>query len=65
MNAQNELLMVREETTDGASAWTVPTGGVEPGETIEECAIREMAEETGYLVEIVEKLKIKKGEYKI
>jgi 8-oxo-dGTP pyrophosphatase MutT (NUDIX family) len=32
--------------------WTIPTGGLEKGETIRECAIRECREETGIDVEI-------------
>lgn len=63
VNAQNQLLMVREKTGKGASSWSVPTGGVETGETNEQCAIREMAEETGYAAEIRQKLKVKKGTY--
>jgi 8-oxo-dGTP diphosphatase len=29
--------------------WSFPKGKLEPGETFEECAIREVAEETGFL----------------
>lgn len=38
--------------------WDLPKGKIEPGETIEECAIREVAEEIGLsdLPEIVQKL---------
>jgi 8-oxo-dGTP diphosphatase len=28
--------------------WTLPKGKVEPGESLEECALREVREETGY-----------------
>lgn len=63
VNACNELLMVREDIGDGASAWTVPAGGVEPGETWEQCVVREIAEETGYLVRVREELRVKSGEY--
>jgi 8-oxo-dGTP pyrophosphatase MutT (NUDIX family) len=38
--------------------WDLPKGKIEPGETVEECAIREVAEEIGLsdLPEIVQKL---------
>ena len=37
------LLQLRRDT----GTWAPPSGGVEPGETIAECAIREVLEETG------------------
>lgn len=36
--------------------WSFPKGHVELGETIEEAAIREVREETGYQVEIIKRL---------
>lgn len=33
--------------------WSIPGGRQEPGETIRECAMRELKEETGYDVELV------------
>lgn len=36
--------------------WTLPKGTPDPGETIEETAIREVGEETGLVVRIVEPL---------
>jgi 8-oxo-dGTP diphosphatase len=41
---QTEILLVHRP---GQRDWTLPKGKVEPGEAAEECAIREVAEETG------------------
>ncbi len=41
----------------GHSFWVIPGGGLEAGESDEECVIREMREETGLEVQ-VEKLLI-------
>lgn len=44
------ILLSREVNTD---YWLIPGGGMEPEETPEECCIREVREETGYLVKPV------------
>lgn len=46
------ILLSREVNTD---YWLIPGGGMEAGETPEECCTREVREETGVLVEPVEK----------
>jgi 8-oxo-dGTP pyrophosphatase MutT (NUDIX family) len=40
-----------------AVTWTLPKGTPDPGETVEETALREVAEETGLQVRIVEPLR--------
>ncbi|WP_102027403.1 NUDIX hydrolase [Salirhabdus sp. Marseille-P4669] len=61
INEQNELLMVLQGKPEERKSWSVPSGGLEKNETFEECCIREVEEETGYVVEIEKKVKIKKG----
>ena len=57
INGQKELLMVK---SFGSEEWAVPSGGIEKGESPEECCIREVKEETGYDVKVIEQLRVKK-----
>jgi mutator protein MutT len=42
-----QLLLVRRGRGVAAGEWSVPGGRVEPGETVGEAVVRELAEETG------------------
>lgn len=46
-----KILLTCEVKTD---QWFIPGGGVEGGESFLQCCIRELAEETGYVVETLE-----------
>ncbi len=63
INENGELLMVLQGKPEEEKTWSVPSGGQERNETFEECCIREIKEETGYIVEVVDELKVKKGIY--
>jgi ADP-ribose pyrophosphatase YjhB (NUDIX family) len=63
INDKSEILMVLQGTPEEVKTWSVPSGGLERGETFEECCKREIEEETGYIVDIVQELQIKKGCY--
>lgn len=47
------LLLLRQDVSDAASReWSLPGGKVEFGETVGDCLLREMKEETGLDVEV-------------
>ncbi|MGW6621782.1 NUDIX hydrolase [Nocardia sp. NPDC055002] len=53
-----EILLARWVSPDGDRQWTLPGGGMEHGEDPIATAVREVTEETGYTVELVELLGI-------
>ncbi|MGW1135623.1 NUDIX hydrolase [Streptomyces griseoluteus] len=52
----DRVLMVRRRVKEGELSWQFPAGGIEPGETPEEAAVRETLEETGLKVEAVRQI---------
>lgn len=61
VNEKNKVLMVLQGKKDEPKRWSVPSGGQEEDETLEECCVREVWEETGYHVEVINKIYEKKG----
>ncbi len=49
---QGRVLLVERGRPPGEGLWTVPGGKVEPGELLADAVRREVAEETGLLVEV-------------
>lgn len=48
----DQLLLARGTDDDGRPEWTLPGGGMEHGEDPYDTVLREVEEETGYLIEI-------------
>ena len=46
------VVLVKRRFEPLAGQWSIPGGAVETGETLEACLIREMSEETGFVVEV-------------
>ncbi len=53
-----KYLMVQEAKEEAYGLWNLPAGRVEVGETIEDAAVREVKEETGYSVNLLGKVAI-------
>jgi len=53
-----KYLLVQEGRKDIYGLWNAPAGQVDPGETVEETAVREVREEAGYEVQLIRKIKV-------
>ncbi|GAA3887940.1 NUDIX hydrolase [Streptomyces sedi] len=51
--AEGRVLLVRRRVSEGELSWQFPAGKIEAGETVEEAAVRETREETGFTVKAV------------
>ncbi len=47
---RDDLLLIQRNRAPSEGLWTLPGGRLEPGETAEQCAIRELKEELGLTV---------------
>ena len=63
VNEKSEVLLVLQGAPGEEKKWTVPAGGIEGNETVEQCCAREFFDETGLSVQILEKLNTRIGEY--
>lgn len=61
--SDNKVLLVRQHVQRGDIVWNFPGGGVETGETPDEACVREVLEETGYRIRVVELLHERNGKY--
>ncbi len=61
INEQNQVLMVLQAGEDEEAKWSVPSGGIEGTESLEDCCVREFEEETGLKVDVTSTLHTKSG----
>ncbi|MGN7800043.1 NUDIX hydrolase [Leifsonia sp. 22587] len=49
---QGDRILLAHWNESGRSGWTLPGGGIDPGEDPADAVVREIAEETGYVAEV-------------
>lgn len=58
INEERKVLLVKNRDVQ---QWSLPSGGLEEGETPEQCCLREVFEETGYRISINQRSHIKRA----
>lgn len=58
INEEKKILLVRNRDIQ---QWSLPSGGLDDGETLEQCCQREVFEETGYRISVNQLLHIKRA----
>ncbi|HEY3715773.1 MAG TPA: NUDIX domain-containing protein [Jatrophihabitantaceae bacterium] len=53
LDASGRLLVVRRSKPPSAGMWSIPGGRCKPDETAHDACVREVAEETGVIVEVL------------
>ena len=56
LEKDGKILMIKRNFEPGSEKFDLPGGFVDPGESVEEAAVRETDEETGLQVELADKL---------
>lgn len=63
LNAEEKVLLVRQGPPDEEKKWSVPSAGLEQGESPEQTCSRECLEATGVEVEPVKEIGLRNGLY--
>lgn len=61
LDRRGRVALVRQPDRDGDLRWTLPKGRVDPGETLEEAALREVLEESGVHARITAYIGVHEG----
>lgn len=63
---KTDLLLIQRNRPPSEGLWTLPGGRLEPGETAEQCAVREVREELGLeLFALRPLLKLRHGQFEL
>ena len=63
VDADGNVALIRERDRRGRRRWTLPKGRIDPGETAESAALREVYEESGLRASIVRPIGVHEGRW--